>query len=113
MVLNISLAIKILKLGVYTYFSQKWAPIQETLMKWNICLFYIKVDKLLEKYNEIWEKVKNSMRKEFDTKPAYNGKYLRAQSKSFREKINPNFDDHKIWRKGSQFISLSVVLVGF
>ena len=27
---------------------------------------------LLEKYNEIWEKVKNSIKKEFDSEPVYN-----------------------------------------
>ena len=27
---------------------------------------------LLEKYNEIWEKVKNSIKKEFDSEPEYN-----------------------------------------
>ena len=26
---------------------------------------------LLEKYNEIWEKVKNSVKKEFDSEPTY------------------------------------------
>ena len=29
--------------------------------------FLIKDDELLEKYNEIWEKVKNSLKKEFDS----------------------------------------------
>ena len=27
---------------------------------------------LLEKYNETWEKVKNSFKKEFDSEPVYN-----------------------------------------
>ena len=29
----------------------------------------IKDDELLEKYNEIWEKVKNIIKKEFDSEP--------------------------------------------
>ena len=33
--------------------------------------FLIKDDELLEKYNEIWEKVKNSTIKEFDSKLVY------------------------------------------
>ena len=44
--------------------------------------FLIKYYKLLKKYNEIWEKVKNGLKKEFNSEPAYNGKYLKA-------KINP------------------------
>ena len=34
-------------------------------------LFLIKDDELLEKYDEIWEKVKNSVKKEFDSKSVY------------------------------------------
>ena len=34
--------------------------------------FLIKDDELLEKYIEIWEKVKNSFKKEFDSEPVYN-----------------------------------------
>ena len=36
--------------------------------------FLIKDDELLEKYNEIWEKVKNSIKKELESKPVYNEK---------------------------------------
>ena len=39
-------------------------------MKLNMS-FMIKDDKLLEKYNERWEKVKKIIKKEFDRKPAY------------------------------------------
>ena len=34
--------------------------------------FLIKDNELLEKYNETWEKVKNSFKKEFDSEPVYN-----------------------------------------
>ena len=67
--LNISLATKTLKkLDLYVYFSQKWEHIGETLMKLNIS-FLIKDDELLEKYNEIWEDFRNSIQKEFESKP--------------------------------------------
>ena len=51
--------------------------------------FFIKDDKSLEKYNEIWDKVKNSLKKEFNNKPIYNEKYLKI--KSYNGKINTNF----------------------
>ena len=39
--------------------------------------YLIKVDEFLGKHNEIWEKVKNIIKKEFDSEPAvYNEKYL-------------------------------------
>ena len=68
--------------------------------------FLIKDDKLLEKYNEIWEKVKNSLKKEFDSEPVYNEKYLKAKIKSYNGKINTNFHGNKIPKKGSQLICL-------
>ena len=44
--------------------------------------FLIKNDELLEKYNEIWEKVKNDIKKEFDSKLLYNEKYPKAKIES-------------------------------
>ena len=43
--------------------------------------FLIKDDSLLEKYNEIWRKYKNSIQKEFASEPVYNEKYLKAKIK--------------------------------
>ena len=51
---------------------------------------------LLEKYNEIWKKVKNGLKKEFDSEPTYNEKYLKAMIKSYNRKVNTNFDNNKI-----------------
>ena len=84
--------------------------IEETLMKLNICLFLVKDDGLIEKYNEIWEKVKNSIKKEFDSEPVYNEKYLNTEIKSCNGKINTNFHNNKIPQECSQFICLSVIL---
>ena len=57
---------------------------------------YIKDNELLEKYNEIWEKVKKSTKKEFDSEPVYNETYLKAKVNSYNGKINnlliSNFD---------------------
>ena len=66
--------------------------------------FLIKDDELLEKYNEIWEKVKNSLKKEFYSEPVYNEKYL---------KININFHNNIILKEGYQCICLSVILIDF
>ena len=51
-------------------------------MKLEYISFLIKDDELLKEYNEIWEKVKNSLKKEFDSEPVYNEKYLKAKIKS-------------------------------
>ena len=75
--------------------------------------FLIKDDELFEKYNEIWGKVKNSLKKEFDSEQVYNEKYLKTKIKSHNGKINTNFHNNKILKEGSQFICLSVILIDF
>ena len=57
------------------------------------------------------KKLKNSLKKELDSEPVYNEKYLKAKIKSYNGKINTNFHDNRIQREGSQFICLSVILI--
>ena len=72
--------------------------------------FLIKDDELLKKYN-LWKKVENTIDKEFDCDPVYNEKFLRAKTKSYNAKINPNFHNNKTAKEGSQCICLSVNLI--
>ena len=52
------------KLDLYVYSVHKWVHIEEILMH-----VLIKNYKLLEKYNTIWEKVSNSIKKVFNSEP--------------------------------------------
>ena len=45
--------------------------------------FLIKDDQLLEKYNNIWDKVSTDIKKEFDSEPDYNKKLLKTKIKSY------------------------------
>ena len=64
----------------------------------------IKDDDLLEKFNEIWEKVKNSIKKEIDNEPLCHEKYLKTKIRSYNGKTNTSFHNNKMPNKGSQFI---------
>ena len=57
---------------------------------------------LLEKYDEIQEKVRNSVKKEFNSEPVYNKKYVRTKIKPYKGKFNINFRNDKIPKEGSQ-----------
>ena len=72
-------------------------------------VFFIKDENFLEKY-EIWKKVSNNIKKEFDSKCVYNKKYLKTKIKSYNGKINTNFCNNKI-PKSSQCIYLIVILI--
>ena len=62
--------------------------------------FSIKYDELSEKNNEIWEKHRNSIKKEFDSEPINNEKYLKIKTESQQGKINTNFHNNKLPKEG-------------
>ena len=66
--------------------------------------FLIKHDELLQKYDEIWEKVKNSIKKNWQW-TCLQWKIL-PKIKSCHGKTNKNFHNNKIIKEGSQFICL-------
>ena len=61
--------------------------------------FLIKNVELLEKYNEIWETVRNSIKKEFDSEHVHNEKYLKVKTKSYNGKIDTSFHNNKYQKK--------------
>ena len=71
----------------------------------------IKNDEVLENFNDIWEKVSKSIKKEFDSEPVYDEKYLKNKIKSYQGKISTNFQNNKIPKEHSQCICLLVILI--
>ena len=56
------------------------------------CMSFLKKDdKLLEKYNKIWNKVSNCIKEGFDSDPVYNEKYLKTKIKSYEGKKKYKF----------------------
>ena len=58
-------------------FLPKMSAYRKDFSETKYVSFLIKDNKLLGKYNEIWEKVSNSIKTEFDSNPDYNKKHLR------------------------------------
>ena len=57
------------------------------------------------------KKLKGIIKKELDSEPVYNEKYLKAKIKSCNEKINANYHNNKIPKEVFQFICLLVILI--
>ena len=57
------------------------------------------------------KKIKSSPKKEFDSEPVYNEKYLKAKIQSYNGKIRTNFYSNKIPKEDSQYICLSIILI--
>ena len=53
--------------------------------------FVINNGGLLEKYNEIWNKTKNTLNIKFHSMPVYDEKYLKAKVRKFNGVIKINF----------------------
>ena len=76
---------------MYVFFDKRWKIVRKI---WN-----------LEKSHEHYQK------KEFDSNPVYNGKYIKTKTKSYNGKINKNFYNNKIPKEASECICLSVILL--
>ena len=74
--------------------------------------FLIKDNELLEKYNDIWDKVSRVLKKGFDSESVYNEK-LKTKIKSYAGKVNTIFHNDKMPREVSHCLRLSMVLIGF
>ena len=53
--------------------------------------FVIKDDDVLDKYNEIWDKIKETLSIKFHSMPVYNEKYIKAKVREFNGVIKTNF----------------------
>ena len=59
--------------------------------------FLIEDDNLLEKYNTFWDKISADIKKELDSEPVYNKKFLKTKIKSHGDEVT-DFYDKKILR---------------
>ena len=69
--------------------------------------FLIEDEELLKTYNNIWTRVRNLIKKEFDCRPVYNEKYLKTKIKSYG-KININFHDNGTPKEGYYCVCLNI-----
>ena len=67
----------------------------------NTTSFEVGDNKLLKKFNKIWEKISNLMNIESDTEPIYgdNDKYIKTKIKMCEDRVNTNFKIKKCLKK--------------
>ena len=60
--------------------------------------FRVTDNKLLKKYNKIWEKISNLLNIEFDSEPVYGDgdKYIKTKIKNYEDRVNTNFQSKKV-----------------
>ena len=60
--------------------------------------FKIGDNKLLKKYNKIWDRVSNQINIKFDSEPVYgdNDKYIKTKIKMYEDRVNANFQGKNV-----------------
>ena len=77
--------------------------------RWQKHVFVIKDDDVLDKYNEIWDKMKVTLNIKFRSMPVYNEKYIKAKVREFDGVIKINFLGDKI-QKGNEHYTCIVCI---
>ena len=72
--------------------------------------FVIKDDHVLDKYNEIWDKTKESLNK-FHSIPVYDEKYIKAKVREFNGVIKRHFLDDKILKENMQSTCIASITI--
>ena len=66
---------------------------------------------ILKRYSEIWNKIKSLIKKEFNSEPVYNEKYIKTKIKMYNNRVYTNFQHNKISKDNEYFAGLSVMLL--
>ena len=71
--------------------------------------FKVNDNKLLTKYNKIWEKISNLLNIKFDCQPVYGDrdKYIKTKIKMYGYRVNTNFQCKKVPKENASNKCLS------
>ena len=67
--------------------------------------FFIKVDEAWEKYEQIWDVMKNKLGIKFYREPIYKQKYLKAKIREFNGVIKPSFLGNDMRKENTYYFS--------
>ena len=75
--------------------------------------FKVDDNKLLKKYNKIWEKISNLMNIEFDSEPVYsdNDKYITTKIKMYENRVKTNFQGKKVPKENASYKYLLLIML--
>ena len=71
----------------------------------------IKDDYVLDKYNEIWDKIKETLNIKFHRMPVYDEKYIRAKVREFNSAIKRNFLGDKIPKESEHYTWIACITI--
>ena len=73
--------------------------------------FLIKNDRVLHKYNKIWDKIKETLNIKFHSMPVYDEKYIKAKVRAFDGVIKTNFFGDEIPEQNVQYACIACITI--
>ena len=75
--------------------------------------FIIKENYVLDKYNKIWEKIKETLNIKFYSMPVYDEKYIKAKVREFNDPIKTYFLGDKIPKESMHYNCIACITIDF
>ena len=73
--------------------------------------FLIKNDEVLDKYNKIWDVIKNKLGIKFHSKPVYGETYIKAKVREFDGKIKTNFLGNEVAKENTHYTCIACITI--
>ena len=73
--------------------------------------FVIKDDDVLDKYNEIWDKIKETLSIKFHSAPVYDEKYIKAKVREFNGVIKTNFLGDEVPKENKHYTCIACITI--
>ena len=73
----------------------------------------MKDDSVLDKYNEIWDKIKKGLNTKFHSMPVYDEKYIKAKVREFTGVIKTNFLGDEIPKEYVHYTCIGCITIDF
>ena len=73
--------------------------------------FFVRDDNVLDKYNKIWNVIKNKLNIKFHSKPVYNQKYLKVEVREFDGMIKTNFLSDEVPKENIHYTWIACITI--
>ena len=73
--------------------------------------FIIKDDDMLDKYNEVWDKIKEKLNIKFHSKPVYDEKYIKAKVREYGVVIKANFSGDEVRKENEHYTCIACITI--
>ena len=73
--------------------------------------FMVKNDDVLDKYIEIWDKIKEKLNIKFHSTPVYDEKYLKAKVRKFDGVLKTNFRGDRVSKKNMHYTCIAWITI--